>query len=349
MWLCDNEPTLFTQASYFILLKDYVAYVLTGKLAGDMSIATFSLYCDIHTIKYWEEMLDAIGINEGLLPPLIEPCSDLGPLLPEISQATGLSDETIVNIGTLDHFTGMIAVGNTQSGMISLSVGTVMALASFVDSHPSVETGLALHYGFKPGTYVVLAVSESGGVCLEWFRAVCLPEESFSGIDVKLSQRDAPDGLLFLPYITGVSAPEMDKEACGVFYGLRSGHDAYDMAYAVMEGVAHLLKKNCDALGGVGAKTEMIIATGGGAKSDLWCQLFADITGLPVAVPDENEASCLGAAIIGLVSAGVYKDYNDVPREAGMRARFEPWKTDPKKHEQFNALYDAMLQIRNML
>ncbi|MEN6339205.1 MAG: FGGY-family carbohydrate kinase, partial [Clostridiaceae bacterium] len=160
-----------------------------------------------------------------------------------------------------------------------------------------------------------------------------------------------PCDVLFLPYIVGTNAPEFDLDACGMFYGLRSKHDAFDLALAVMEGVAHLLKKNCDMILNSGTHIERIIATGGGAKSALWCQLQADITGIPVSIPAEKEAACLGAAMIGAVCAGVYADVSEAASAAvRLEANFAPHadEQNERKHRQFVALYDAMIRAQRM-
>jgi sugar (pentulose or hexulose) kinase len=109
-----------------MLLKDYIVYRLTGKKTADMSIATFSFYFDIYGKCYWQEMLQAIGITDNQLPELIEPCTVVGGLTEQVARATGLTTETVVNTGTLDHFAGMIGTGNTAPGGMNLSTGTTM-------------------------------------------------------------------------------------------------------------------------------------------------------------------------------------------------------------------------------
>jgi sugar (pentulose or hexulose) kinase len=149
--------------------------------------------------------------------------------------------------------------------------------------------------------------------------------------------------LLFLPYLVGTNAPEFDSEATGVFWGLRQEHDAYDMARAVMEGVAFVLRKNCQGLDLNG-----IIATGGGAKSPIWCKLQADITGLPVHIPAEKEAACLGAAMIAAVSGGRFADLRQAADACVTFAHtYEPEKQEllEQKYKRFCALYEASLQI----
>jgi glycerol kinase len=165
-------------------------------------------------------------------------------------------------VGTLDHFAGMIGTGNIAPGGITLSTGTVMALATMCGTPTPKSCGCAMHYGFLPDTYVMLPVAESGGVSLEWFRRSCMAAD-YDEMNKTLSKR-GPNELLFLPYLVGTNAPEFDSKANGVFWGLRQEHDAIDMAGAVLEGVACVLRKNCDHIAANGVKLSSIIATGGG-------------------------------------------------------------------------------------
>jgi len=133
-------------------------------------------------------------------------------------------------------------------------------------------------------------------------------------------------------------------------YGLRQEHDAFDMAAAVMEGVAFVLRKNCEFMNQSGAAIDHIIATGGGAKSNCWCQMQADITGLPVVRPKELEAACLGAALIGGVSEGLF-DYKQAREKyIAMDKRFEPRKNPAYEanYRKFCHLYDAMIETADI-
>ncbi len=345
LWLKTHRPEVYDHAATYLLLKDYIVYTLTGKLLADMSIATFSFYFDIYNKCYWQEMLDTIGISESQLPPLVEPCSVAGSFLPEIAQELGLDAQ--VNVGTLDHFAGMIGTGNIQPGGITLSTGTVMAMSMMCQEPAPRSCGIAMHYGFLPDTHVMLPVAESGGVSLEWFRKTCMGDASYDEMNRVLLERSG-NSLLFLPYLVGTNAPEFDADATGVFWGLRQEHDKFDMAHAVMEGVAFVLRKNCDYIRKNGVIPTGIIATGGGAKSPVWCQLQADVTGLPVLIPAEKEAACLGAAMIAAVSDGHFENFTQAAEECvAISHRYEPTPSArmERKYRQFSALYDAALVI----
>lgn len=348
-WLRSHRPAVYENAACYMLLKDYVVYYLTGRKLADMSIATFSFYFDIYNKVYWKEMLDAIGVSESQLPALCEPCTVAGGLLPDIARQLGLGVDTQVNVGTLDHFAGMIGTGNIQPGGITLSTGTVMAMATMCASPAPKSCGIAMHYGFLPDTYVMLPVAESGGVSLEWFRRSCM-QADYDQMNAALAQRK-PNELLFLPYLVGTNAPEFDAQANGVFWGLRQEHDAIDMAGAVMEGVSFVLRKNCEYIGRNGKKPTGIIATGGGAKSPIWCQMQADITGLPVSIPREKEAACLGAALIAGVGAGRFEDFAAAVKSCvQMQMCYEPHPTQrlERKYRRFCALYTAALEINRI-
>ena len=293
-------------------------------------------------------MLKAIHITEDKLPLLIEPCTVAGNLKENILKELGLKGSVKVNVGTLDHFAGMIGPGNNCEGKITLSTGTVMAMATFSKKDASDIKGIAMHYGFIADTHIMLPVAESGGVSLEWFKSSCMKDVSFKEIDAVIAERKR-NKILFLPYLVGTNSPEFDSRASGVFWGLRGEHDAFDMAYAVMEGVGFLLKKNCEYIQANGSSVKSIIATGGGSKSNVWCQLQSDITGLPIMIPKEKEAACLGAAIIAAVSDGRIESFEEASNLIEFEKVFEP--TDDKlleeKYQQFNKLYEFSCNLKD--
>jgi len=354
-----TEPEALEEARWFVMLKDYIAWRLCGVLAADKSIATFTLYFDIHQGQYWDKMLDICGIEKGKLPPLTEPCQQLGPLDPKHEFALGNAYEgTHLNIGTLDHFAAMFGTGNLSVGGLSESTGTVMAMAAMARLPLAGCECAALHYGPLKGSYVFLPVAESGGICLEWFRDRFLPGVSFTDIDATVAARgcDSAMRLLFLPDIAGVNAPEFDSNACGVFFGLRVETDGYDMARAVMEGVALLLWRNMSEIENTGIKVHRIISSGGGAKSDLWLQIKADICGLEVCVTKDTEAACLGAAMSAAVGAGLFASFQDaanacVVMEKSFKPSFAPSITAyyEAKKRGFHALYTAMRSVRSAM
>ena len=345
LWLKRNEPEVFRRAAKYTVIKDYIYYRLTGLLIGECSVYNFTHYFDISKKCYWTEILDYCGVSDSQLPELTQPCTCPARLTDENTKFLEVKDPPQVNIGTLDHFAGMIGTGNIRLGIISIAIGTVISIATMLDSPVFSKSGIPLLCGPIPGSYVYLPVCESGGFSLEWYRARFAGDMTFSALDREIMRKKREDDLIFLPYLMGTTPPEFDKNATGVFYGLRGSHDRYDCAKAVMEGVAFVLKKNIDYFSDV-IRPESIILTGGGSKSKLWSSIIANATGLTIEVPEISDAPIAGAAIIGLVSEGAYPDYEtasqscirmrEVIAPSGERADFE------KKYDLFNKVYSCL-------
>ena len=348
LWIRKNQPKIFAKVGKYLLLKDFIQFKLTGELAGEYSIYNFSHYFDINKKSFWQEILTFCDVKPDQLPPLVEPCTTLGKIRKEIAQNLGLSHSTTVNVGTLDHFAGMIGTGNIVEGIVSESTGTVLSIATMISKPKFSEARIPCHYGPFKDSYVLLPVCESGGVSLEWFKKNFLPSDSYDLINQSISKREIPNELIFLPYITGVNGPDFNSRAKGVFYGIQLKHDAYDFALAVMEGVSHLLRINIDHIESSGYRIDRIISTGGGAKSDIWSQMKADITNYEVVIPTNEEAACLGAAIIGAVSTGIFNNFNEaIENCVSMRKHFVPQKAKifEPKHQLFKKLYSQLQPV----
>ena len=191
------------------------------------------------------------------------------------------------------------------------------------------------------GKFRVETLSESG----EWFKNNFMQDESYDELNKNLENVEISPSLLFMPYITGSNAPENNMNAKGMFFGITAAQNRHDFALAVMEGVAHLLKKNIDAICASTGKPKMIISSGGGAKSAIWCQLKADVTGCEIGIPENEEACCLGAAIMGAVSSGAFASYEEaIANCVKIKKIYKPRYNEllEKKHQKFLELYDSV-------
>jgi sugar (pentulose or hexulose) kinase len=346
LWLKNNEPDVFKKAHKYLLLKDFIIYRLTGQMVGEHSIYTFSHYFNMVEKTYWEEPLNYCGVRMDQLPKLVAPCYVVGCVTPEACIRTGLAATTTVNVGTLDHFAGMIGTGNLKAGLVSESAGTVSSLATFV-RHPNYNgSKIPLYCGPFPGSYIYLPVCESGGISLEWFKNNFMPGDSYQDIDEEAKKHALRNQLTFLPYITGVNPPDFNADASGVFFGIHAGHDKYDFALAIMIGVACLLRRNIDHFESSGIEIQNIISTGGGAKSQLWSQIKADITNKAVLIPENEEAPCLGSAIISAVTNGDFTSYEEAVatcvRTKTIYTPSDDQELFERKYQLFNQIYNAL-------
>ncbi|MBL5825700.1 FGGY-family carbohydrate kinase [Serratia fonticola] len=346
LWLNRNENDIFKRAAHYLLLKDYIVYRLCGRMAGDYSIYSFSHYFNITQKCYWKEILDYCGVRVEQLPEVLPSCSIAGTLLPGlVNESLGLNSEVKINIGTLDHFAGMIGTGNIIEGIVSESAGTVLAIATLIHKPVFSAGRLPLNCGPFPDSYVLLPVCESGGFSLEWYKNNFLPDVSFADINNALSQKQTVFPPVFLPYLTGVNAPDFNENASGVFFGIKASHDKYDFALSIMQGVACLLRKNLDYMRDSGIEINKIISVGGGAKSPLWTQVKSDFSNCEIEIPENEEAACLGAAIIGAVSEGYFKTFEiAVDMNIKIAKRYTPSKRDDyeKTYHIFSLLYSAL-------
>lgn len=346
LWLKRHRPDLFKSTARFLLLKDYLVYRLCGQLAGDYSIYSFSHYFDISRKCYWKEILDYCGVSDSQLPPPAPSGTIAGKLLPQhCGSGAGLTPETKINIGTLDHFAGMIGTGSISEGQVSESAGTVLSIAALTPAPVLAPGRLPNYCGPFPGSYVLLPVCESGGFSMEWYKAQFLDQISYTELNQILSERLTKSIPVFLPYLTGTNAPDYDTHASGVFFGIRAEHDKYDLALSVMAGVACLLKKNLDYMEECGVRIQKIISTGGGARSPVWTQMKANITGRAIEVPDNEEAPCLGAAIMAAVQEKYFSSYEEaIASCVAIKQRYEP-SGDPafqRTWKLFNSIYNGL-------
>jgi xylulokinase len=349
LWLREHEKEIYRQVRSYLLIKDFILYKLTGKLVGEYTVYNFSYYFDIVHKRFWDEALEYAGIRKTQLPELVEPGARAGEVTRERAEELGLSPGVPVNAGALDHFAGMIGSGNIREGMVSETTGTVLAVATLVRAPLTGAHRIPCHYGAIRGSYVMLPVCESGGISLEWFKRNFYPDATFDWINAEVERLGRDTGeVIFLPYLTGTNSPEFDPRATGVFYGLRVRHTKAHLARAVMEGVAFLLKKNLDVLEGLCGGMDGIISLGGGARSDPWNRIKADITGKPVTVPENVESTSLGAAILAAVELGMFPDIASAVN-AGVRAGrvFEPdgQGAHEKTYRRFLEIYERLKPV----
>lgn len=323
-WLARHEPEVLKAARHVLMIKDYVLLRLTGVAAGEETTRGFTYLYDVPGRAYWGEMIEFCGARVETMPALVPAGTDLGP-----ARVDGLPPAVsyTVNAGALDHFCAMVGTGSYRPGVLNASAGTVLSLALLTSGWRfDPDMAVSFHPGLRPGETVLFTCADSGGVCLAWFHENVAPELGYEELERELAAREEPDAPLFLPYLTGVNPPGDLADARGAFLGLRLRHDRVDLAYAVMEGVAHLLRRNADHLAAHGQGSGGIVSAGGGTASGFWNQLKADVCGTDLRAPDETEATCRGAAVLALVAAGALGSVEDTadlhrPAERTFRPR----------------------------
>jgi sugar (pentulose or hexulose) kinase len=330
-WLGRHEPGTLDSARSVLMIKDDLIRRFTGTAVGEITTRGFTYFWDVPNGTYWHEMLDFCSVPRNSLPDVVPAGTDVGQVSEDVVTRLPGASGYRVNVGALDHFCAMVGTGSYAEGIVSESAGTVLSL-SLLDHEWTFdpERKVSFHSGLHRGDTVLFNGVDSGGAALEWFRRHGLAGMSYDELEQRLRSREYREPPIFLPYLTGVNPPDYFPDAKGAFLNLDLGHDHIDMAFAVEEGIAHLLRRNVEYLSPEPAHG--MVSTGGGAASAFWNQLKADVCGVDVLVPDEHEATCRGAAVLALVASGKLNRLEDANQlHAPATVRYRPSRTEQRQ------------------
>lgn len=318
LWVKRHEPEIYAASAKIGLIKDYFLLKLTGHFVSEDSLMCDAGYWEIPSRRYWTEVLDVLGIREENLPEVIRPGKELGLITAQAAEEYGLCSDMKINVGGMDQACGAIGAGNIRPGIVSESTGSALVSVFISDCFVYDPTGeIPLFCAGLPGQYMFQPFS-TGAIVMKWFRdQFCECEkqiESASGInaytliDREIKATNAGnDGLILLPYFQGSGSPVTNKRAKGVYYGITANHTRANFARAIMEGLAMALRHMVEATEPLSGRATEIRSLGGGAKSRVWCQIKADVLGVPVKVIAQSEsAPCMGAAILAGVANGIW-------------------------------------------
>jgi len=268
------------------------------------------------------------------------------------AEATGLNADTVVAVGCGDEMAATLGAGVYEPGEVCDVVGTAEPVCAASDRPREDETMLVeCHPHADPNAWLLENPGFVSGGNLRWFRDHLAPleleAERNAGRDayealVSLAEEIAPaaDGLVFLPCMQGAMAPEWNGAARGVFHGLTLAHTRAHLFRAILEGSAFALRDILQAMLQAGLEVRRLTIVGGGAKGRLWRQIKADVTGLPVRVPENVETTATGAAMLAAVGAGLHAS---VAEAAAVFVRYEP--DDVLPDSDAKAAYDAAYQL----
>lgn len=312
-WLKNNRPDLFNKTAMFLTVPDYIAVKLTGKPVVDISNVGINQLADIRKAAYNKKLLSFAGISEEQLPAIVMSGEVIGNLTFAAAQELGLSEDVVLVAGAHDQYAVALGAGAVNSGDILIGSGTCWVVTAIGDRE-DFASGLSQSIAAVPGRWGSLWSLSTGGVCLDWLRQNIATSADSNAIDYltlneEASKRKAAEDDLFFYPFSGVC--EKDKTfSKATITGLDLSHDKYHLARAIMEGVVFQIVWMLEAFQAKPAKEGLILA-GGAIKSQLWCQLLADISGIPVRIPAVADLACVGAAIMAGVGAGLYETMED--------------------------------------
>ena len=323
VWVRENEPAIFERTAQVLLPKDYIRYRLSGEYASEVSDASGTALFDVGNRRWSPTMAGLLQVPMGWLPHVDESHVVTGAISEPAARLTGLKAGTPIVGGGGDQAAGAVGSGIVRPGIVSAVSGTSGVVFAHSDAYaPEPEGRLHVFCHAVPGAWHAMGVVLSAGGAFRWLRDTMGGEEKVAATasgrdpyDLLTEQAAAvppgSEGLLFLPYLTGERCPYPDPNARGAFVGLTLRHSKGHLVRAVMEGVSYALRDSLELIKGLGVPIEQVRASGGGAKSPLWRQIQADVFSTELVLINVTEGAAMGAALLGGVGAGVYRDVRE--------------------------------------
>lgn len=338
LWLRQAEPENFARLRQVLLPKDYLGFALTGVLAAEPSDASGTNCFEIAR-KVWDtEVLGALGLTTALFPDIIPSHGVVGRVTREVAARTGLPAGLPVVAGAGDNAAAAIGLGlsHRTPGLGSVSLGTsgvVFAPLAAPTPDPEGRVHLFCH---ADGGYHLLGVTLAAAGSLEWYKNTFAPEEDFSALLEQAAQSQAgAGGVTFKPYLAGERTPHLNPDLRGSWTGLSLATSQADIVRSVLEGVAFSLRDALEVISPLVA-LERALATGGGAASDLWLHLVADVLELPLVRPRQSQGPAYGAALLAWQGLGHTDSAASLARRENGRV-FEP--EEPERYREARSRY----------
>ena len=357
LWVREREPEVWARVRAVLLPKDYVRLRLTGERATDVADASGTLLFDVGRRSWSEEMLDAVGVERGLLPRAFESAEVTGRVSASGAEATGLPEGTPVVAGAGDQAAGAVGAGVVRPGAVSVTIGTSGVVFAATD-RPALDPRGRVHTFCHavPGGWHVMGVTQGAGLSLRWFR-----DQFGAGKDdgrdpyERLAEEAAAappgsDGLLWAPYLMGERTPHLDPHARASLTGLTASHTRAHVVRAILEGVAYSLRDTLTIFAEMDVPVGTIRLGGGGARSALWRQIQADVYGREVELVEADEGAAYGAALLAGVGGGAWASVEEacaasVRVRERVAPRAETARLMDERYEAFRKLYPALRDI----
>lgn len=335
-------PGLFRKTEKVLQSNGYIVYRLTGAITQDVSQGYGWNCFDMAQGDWNRELAGALGLETRLLPEIHECSEVVGRVTAEAAALTGLLEGTPVVAGGLDAACSALGVGVTQAGQTQEQGGQAGGMSICTEKYAAAPA-LILSRHVIGRKWLLQGGTTGGGGALKWFREQFCPDMSFQEMsEAAAMEPPGSGGVIFLPFMAGERSPLWNPDAKGMFYGLGFSATRRQMIRAVMEGVAYSLRHNLDAAAEAGGAVSVMRSTGGSAKSRVWMQIKADVTGSRMETVQAETAAAKGAAILAGLGTGVLRS----PEAAvcGIRAvkRYAP---EERQREFYQGRYELYREL----
>jgi L-xylulokinase len=353
-WIRDNEPCVFRNIGSVLMVKDFIRFCLTGECRAEITDMSGSGLMNVVERRYDDAVLNAYGLPEtaAFLPPWIEAFETSGYVTAEASALTGLKQGTPVAGGMFDIDACALSSGILDSSEFSLVAGT-WGNNQYIARQPLVDKELFMTSCYAvPGWYLMLEGSPTSAGNLEWLLETFFAREREADgadfyrriSDMVASVEPTASQAIFLPFLYGCNSGALK----GGFFGLDAAYGRAELLRAVFEGVVFSHYQHIERLLKFRDFPKVIRLTGGAARSEVWCRIFADCIGAPVELPSGSELGALGAAMAAAVATGYYGSLPEaVAAMTSIETRYEPDPVYTAVYREKYAAYKGLIQKLN--
>jgi L-xylulokinase len=356
VWLKKNEPQNYERLGAILMVKDYIKYRLTGEITGDYTDMSATSLMDVRNKYYSRELMELYDLSEAYdaLPPLKQSSEVCGQVTSEAAQETGLKVGTPVVGGLFDVDASAIGAGAINVNQACLVMGS-WSINEVITKEPIVDPSLFMTTLFAdPGLFLTIEGSATSATNLEWFVNQCCGDERVEakrrGISVYevCSEEVAslPPGstnIIFHPFLYGSN---VQPTARAGFYGVAGWHTRAHLLRALYEGVVFGHLNHIEKLRAAGGQINTARLAGGGSRSVVWSQMFADTIQVPMEISDGNELGARGAALSAGIGAGIYRNYAEAVQEAVSVVRVhEPIPANTPLYLARYAEYERLIKV----
>ncbi|GAA0181303.1 xylulokinase [Clostridium sediminicola] len=363
MWFKDNKPDIYNKTWKALLFGDFILYKLGNKAVIDYSLASRTMAFNVKELKWDKEILKAAEIKENIFADTVAAGTIIGDINEEIAEELGLPKDLKLVSGAHDQVCATIGAGVTKVGTAMDGIGTVECITPIFDNNIDVNDISKNNFPCVPfvnNKYTTYAFNFTGGSLLKWYRDTLGYEEIIEGEKLGKSpyeifnERAAkkPTDILVLPHFAGSGTPYMNPDSKGAFIGLDFNVTKGHIFRSLLEGVTYEMKYNIECLKEAGIEIEEFRACGGGARSDLWLQIKADIMNKKVVALDVDEAGTLGTIILVGVALGIYTSLEEaIEKLVRVKKEFYPNEENVRIYEKnylrYKKIYEAVYNVMN--
>ncbi len=358
LWIKNHYPSVFAKADKVLLVCDYIGYKLTGERVIDYSLASRTGAFDVGNLCFSAEMLDGFSIPVRLFSNPRRAGETVAPIKKELLSKLGITGKPVLVLGAHDQVCSALGAGALEAGEAVDGMGTVECITVLFDKKPeNIKMGKqgypCVPYAIE-GIYCSYILNYSCGSTVNWLRKNVMHgykgEEKDFFTYIEKDMQDEPSGVLTLPYFGGCATPYQDLEVQGAVLGLTTQTKDWQLYRSVMEGTAMEMRLNAENVLAYGINLKSIVATGGGANSEKWLQIKADIQNLAIKSLRSSEGGLCGCALLQAVAMGSASSLNEAKKVfvrygKAYFPRAEKQTAYAKEYEKYKKIYKNIKEI----